>query len=140
MRAGTHEERRRALRRLIRNRFARAVRPGERLAGDPVQGLGCSVDGLMHYIESLWSPGMTWENHGSWGWHLDHVRPLASFDLTKHLEFAEAAHHRNLLPLWAVDNLRKGHRWSAPRVVTASPVVDDDAALNELLSRSVLDD
>lgn len=51
---------------------------------------------------------MTWENHGKYGWHIDHIKPLVSFDLTERKQFLEAVHFSNLQPLWSGDNLRKG--------------------------------
>lgn len=48
---------------------------------------------------------MTWENYGEW--HLDHIKPLVSFDLTKRVQFLETCHYTNYQPLWAKDNLTK---------------------------------
>ncbi len=60
----------------------------------------------MSHIESMFEPGMSWDNWGEW--HIDHIRPLASFDLENAERLAEACHYTNLRPLWKVDNLRKG--------------------------------
>ena len=59
------------------------------------------------YIESLFQPGMTWENYGRRGWHLDHIIPLTHFDLTIRKQFLRACHYANLQPLWAKDNIKK---------------------------------
>ncbi len=75
--------------------------------GSAVQDLGCSVEDLRRHIESQFQPGMTWENWSLPGWHIDHIKPLASFDLSKRNQLLEACHYTNLQPLWAEDNLRK---------------------------------
>ena len=50
---------------------------------------------------------MTWENYGRMGWHMDHIIPLANFDLTDRQQFLEACHYTNLQPLWWQENLMK---------------------------------
>ena len=56
---------------------------------------------------------MSWENYGRKGWHIDHIRPLASFDLTDVEQRRIAFHHTNLQPLWASDNCGKVGRYGA---------------------------
>lgn len=70
--------------------------------------LGCSVTQLKAHLEAQFQPGMNWDNYGRDGWHIDHIRPLASFNLKNKEEFKKACHYTNLQPLWAEDNLRKG--------------------------------
>lgn len=96
---------------LLRNRMAQAS-PGKKLAGDAVSDLGCTIAEFARYIEGKFSDGMTWDNHGVHGWHLDHIRPLASFDLTVREQFQEAASHTNYQPLWARENKSKGMKWN----------------------------
>lgn len=70
--------------------------------------LNCSIEELKHHIEQLFVNGMTWENYGKW--HIDHIKPLSKFDLTKEENVYKAMETKNLQPLWAEDNLRKGNR------------------------------
>lgn len=70
--------------------------------------VGCTVAELKRHIESQFEPGMTWENWGYRGWHIDHRTPLASFDLSKSEQVKAAFHFTNLQPLWAGQNLSKG--------------------------------
>ena len=65
---------------------------------------------LRDYLESKFQPGMTWDNWTTNGWHIDHIKPLASFDLTDREQFLRACHYTNLQPLWAIDNLKKGSK------------------------------
>ena len=70
--------------------------------------LGCSPDFLRQHLEAQFQPGMSWDNWTIDGWHIDHIKPCASFDLTDTAQQRECFHYTNLQPLWAKDNLRKG--------------------------------
>ncbi len=73
-----------------------------------IELVGCSIEELMEHIESKFTDGMSWENQGDW--HIDHIRPCASFDLTDEQQQRECFHYTNLQPLWAEDNLRKSSK------------------------------
>lgn len=66
---------------------------------------------FINHIENQFDESMTWENYGREGWHIDHIRPLNSFNLKIEQEFIEAWSLTNLQPLWAKDNLQKGSKY-----------------------------
>ena len=70
--------------------------------------LGCSPKEAKNYLEQQFREGMSWTNHGEW--HIDHIIPLASFDLTCEEDVRKACHYTNLQPLWAEENLAKGDK------------------------------
>ena len=72
--------------------------------------VGCDPSTLKSYIESKFKPGMTWENYGKW--HIDHIRPCASFDLMNEDEQKACFHYTNLQPLWAFENQSKGDKYN----------------------------
>ena len=72
--------------------------------------IGCSVPELRIHLEKQFKEGMTWNNYGIKGWHIDHILPCASFDLTDETQQQECFHFSNLQPLWWYDNLSKGSK------------------------------
>ena len=72
-----------------------------------IEYLGCTPDELKTYLEKQFTFGMNWKNHG-FGWHIDHIIPLASATSVKEVE--TLLHYTNLQPLWKQDNLRKGSK------------------------------
>jgi len=74
---------------------------------------GCSKEELIQHLESQFSEGMTWENWSLNGWHIDHIRPVSSFDLSDPAQVKECFHYSNLQPLWAIDNLKKSNLWES---------------------------
>jgi hypothetical protein len=93
----------------LRCRFKSAFKLNVK-TGSAIKDLGCSIDQLRKHLESLFEPGMSWDNHNLLGWHIDHKHPLSSFDLTDIQQVREACHYTNLQPLWAKDNLVKGSK------------------------------
>lgn len=91
----------------LRTRLLMALRKRYR-TGSAVDLLGCSMEEAVAHIERQFLPGMSWGNHTRHGWHIDHIVPLSSFDLTDPAQLAQACHYTNLRPLWAKDNLSKG--------------------------------
>jgi hypothetical protein len=77
-----------------------------------VKFLGCSFACAKQHIESQFKDGMSWDNFGEW--HIDHIRPLASFDLTDVTQQLMAGHYTNLQPLWAAENMAKGAKYEEP--------------------------
>ena len=67
--------------------------------------VGCSIKTLRNHLGQRFTKGMTWNNYGKW--HIDHIKPCASFDLSKESEQHKCFHYTNLQPLWAKDNLSK---------------------------------
>jgi hypothetical protein len=70
--------------------------------------LGCTLDEFREHIEKQFIEGMTWQNEGMWEY--DHIRPLASFDLSDPEQVRESSHYTNFQPLWASDNRRKSSK------------------------------
>jgi len=94
----------------LRSRVNKALK-GNYKSGSAVKDLGCTIPELKRHLESKFQEGMTWDNWSFIGWHIDHIKPLSSFDLTDRKQLLEACHYTNLQPLWANDNLSKGDKY-----------------------------
>jgi hypothetical protein len=93
--------------------YAAIKRHSTRKSSGTINLIGCSVEVLMCHLESQFVEGMSWENYGKW--HIDHIKPCASFDLTDPAQQRACFHFTNLQPLWAADNQSKGAKlnWAA---------------------------
>lgn len=100
------------LRQTLRRRLSSALRAslkGGRKAGSAVQDLGCTIEFFKEYMESLFKPGMTWNNWGMGpgNWNIDHIWPISVFDLTNRQHLVLACHYLNMQPLWYEENMAK---------------------------------
>jgi len=103
---------------LLRSRLTRALRPTYTKVDKTLCLLGCSLAHLKSHLEKQFKPGMIWENHGP-VWHIDHIRPCASFNLAEPEQQKICFHYSNLQPLFAEENIRKGK--TMPNLKPAEP-------------------
>ncbi len=89
----------------LRNRLNKVVKHRSKSA---LKLTGCDIHFLVAYLEDQFKDGMSWDNYGEW--HIDHIKPLCSFNLEDENEQLICFHYSNLQPLWAIENLRKGAR------------------------------
>ena len=71
-----------------------------------ITALGCTPNELKIHLENQFDGKMNWDNYGKY-WHVDHIIPLAAFDLTDGEQFNKVCHFTNLQPLEAKENLKK---------------------------------
>ena len=88
----------------IRVRMWRVLKRNSK-AAHTLELLGCSPIKFKEHLELQFKPNMSWDNYGKW--HIDHIIPCCTFDLSKNEEQKKCFHYTNLQPLWAIDNLRK---------------------------------
>lgn len=100
----------------LRNRLYAAL-CGKDKSKHTIELLGCSIENLKKHLENQFKLGMSWSNYGTgWNgrgmqeWHIDHIRPCSSFDLSNSEEQCKCFHYTNLQPLWAIDNLNKSRK------------------------------
>ena len=91
----------------MRHRIHRALKNNFK-ASSMKEFIGCSMDELRLHLESRFNKDMTWDNYGEW--HIDHVIPISSFDLSDPEQQRKCFHYSNLQPLWAMDNFVKSDK------------------------------
>lgn len=93
----------------MRNRLSKALsaKTAAKVAST-IQLVGCSPQHLAMHIEAQFLPGMSWANRSEW--HIDHIIPVAKFDLSEEEQQRAAFHYTNLRPLWAIDNHKKSDK------------------------------
>lgn len=95
-----------ALRKRLRKAMGSLGRSAGHRRGNIFDVMGCTRADAVRHLESKFLPGMSWANRREW--HIDHIRPLASFDLLDPEQYRQACALSNLQPLWARDNIAKG--------------------------------
>lgn len=93
----------------LRGRLRQAIKTNKKFSR-AMELLGCDIPSLKKHIESKFSDGMTWENYGRRGWHIDHIIPCDAFDLSTVENQRKCFHYKNLQPLWWYDNCVKSNK------------------------------
>jgi hypothetical protein len=91
----------------LRSRLYKALKGNPKLE-TTMELIGCSIEKFRQHLESKFTKGMSWQNYGKW--HIDHIKPCASFNLSKPEEQRKCFNYKNLQPLWAKDNLEKSNK------------------------------
>lgn len=100
-----------AIRNNISDAFKRSIKKGVISSKKNIEIekiLGCSIGEFRIYLEKLFTEQMNWENHGKFGWHIDHIIPISSAKTQEEVE--KLCHYTNLQPLWWRDNLTKSNK------------------------------
>lgn len=96
------------MKRGLRNSM-RNIKPGFKNSATE-EMLACTIEHCCNHLESQFTEGMTWDNMGKGGWHIDHIIPCAFFDLSKPSHQKVCFNWQNLQPLWESDNCAKGDK------------------------------
>lgn len=108
-----HSDKTYRLLKILRASLTQAIRlhgNGCRKSASAARLVGCSLPELAAHLEAQFLPGMTWESD----FHIDHIRPCRSFDLSNPEQVRACFHFTNLRPLWPIDNFRKSGKWEQP--------------------------
>jgi hypothetical protein len=78
--------------------------------------VGYTLSDLTKHLEKQFTDGMTWDNYGRNGWHVDHIIPVSVFNFEKptDLDFKKCWALSNLQPMWERENIQKSASLEAP--------------------------
>ena len=96
---------------LIGNSFKRGCEKSFKKPQKSENILGCTMQEFIEHLQSLFTEGMTLENHGQCEecWHIDHKIPISSAKTEE--DIIKLNHYTNLQPLWSRDNLTKSKKY-----------------------------
>lgn len=112
----------------IRTRIHNVLKQNKMTTSDAL--LGCTKQQLMHWLTYQLRDGFNWENYAD-KWQIDHVIPLAFFDLNNEQEQMLAFNWSNLRPLDKIVNLSKNDKIIKLDIIEHMKQIDNFLALND---------
>ena len=88
-------------------------RGGTKTDTKTIELIGCSLEQCRNHIESQFDEKMEWDNWDRQGWHLDHIRPCSSFNMSEEKQQYVCFNWRNLRPLFWEKNISKKDKYDA---------------------------
>jgi len=73
--------------------------------------LGCNWKEYKKYLQKRFKKNMKWKQEPSFKWHIDHIRPVSSFDLTKASQQKKAFNYKNTQPLFIGEHIKKTSKY-----------------------------
>jgi hypothetical protein len=88
-----------------------------------IRDIGGTLPQFKTHIESLFQPGMTWDNHGNGrdDWSIDHIIPISTAKSVE--EVYQLSKYKNLQPLWHRDNMLKSNLVAPTGPVASPPII-----------------
>ena len=99
------------LRSILQKRIVASVR-GRCKSQSTIGLLGCSIEEFKQHLESKFykDSRLNWQTYGPKGWHIDHIIPCASFDLSDPEQQKKCFYYTNMQPLWWDLNIAKSNK------------------------------
>ncbi len=98
-----------------------------------IEYLGCSISYLKKWLEYQFKEGLSWENYNKW--HIDHVIPCESFELSNKDEQSKCFNWSNLRPCYIEENLSKGAKIIPSLIEEHQKMVSEFLKINPLPSQ-----
>lgn len=101
-----------------------------RKANKTTNYVGCSIDYLKKWFEFQFDETIGWFNYGDW--HIDHVKPCSSFDLSNTEHQLICFNWQNLRPCLKEENMKKGDKILEHLIETQKDKVSEFLKINPL--------
>lgn len=94
------------------SKYLKTFARGKCKEGSFINFVDWTMDELVSHLESQFKDGMSWDNYGFRGWHIDHIKPHSMFPYSSMDDplFKECWSLTNLQPLWWLDNVKKSNK------------------------------
>ena len=73
--------------------------------------LGCTWKQYKRYLQKKFKRGMSWKQEDGNKFHIDHIRPISSFNLNKARDQKRAFNYQNTQPLFIGDHIKKSAQY-----------------------------
>lgn len=90
----------------IRKNYGTRLRQSIKKEKNTIHYCYCELNYLIKWLEYQFDKNMNWNNYGEY-WHIDHVKPVSSFNFENNNEIIECFKWTNLQPLEKIENIKK---------------------------------
>lgn len=112
----------RAFLRSLRTRITNSINQRYKKNDKTEKILGATIDQVRSHLESKFTEGMEWSNHGKW--HIEHICPCSQAQNEE--ELIKLQHYTNLQPMWGDDNFAKKDHATPDAVKACVYILDRD--------------
>jgi hypothetical protein len=95
-----------------------------------VHYIGCDIPYFRKWLEFQFVEGMNWECRDKW--HIDHVRPCASFNLLYEEQQKTCFNWKNMRPCWKTENMEKSDKIKPELIAAQEELVKRFLEVNPL--------
>lgn len=92
--------------------------------------IDCTCNELKEWLEYQFDNNMTWDNYSIY-WHIDHVIPIATFNLLNKVQQKRCFHWTNLRPLNKSENMSKSDKIIIEDILKHRTVLQNYISINE---------
>lgn len=108
----------------IQSRIYSALKSDNNKKDSTLNIIDCSIEFYKNWLEFQFNENMNWNNHGEY-WHIDHVKPCASFNLLDDNQIKDCFSWKNIRPIEKVLNLSKNDKLDIDLINNHKKIVEN---------------